>query len=418
MRNAIDDASQLNSLFKQDILFPMEVLNLTPTIHKITFNTGDEIFLIGTAHISKNSVEEVKKVIEEEEPDRVCIELDEGRMKTKSQDSAWQNMDIKKVFKEGKGFLLLANTALASFQKRMGAQTGSDPGKEILGAAQVAKDMGIPVSLCDREIQVTFKRAWAKSNFWNKCKLLATLISSAFSKEKISEEELEKIKNEETMEAMLNEVSKELPSVKEVLIDERDRYLATSIYNAEGHKKVAVIGAGHTQGIIKNFSRLESGELKRDASDLNEIPKKSKWGKVVEWIVPTIIILLLVLGVAINGWDQGLRMFLWWVVVNVSSTLLFTALSGGSVLTTILSGITAPFFALNPVLGVGIFAGIMQATFKKPRVKDFESMSDDAMKFSGWYRNRILRCLLVFLGSSIGSMLGSLVAFPLLISHL
>ena len=391
---------------------------ISDTYHIIHFDNGDVIHLVGTAHVSNNSVEEVRSIIEEQHPDRVCIELDDGRMKSKTEEKSWENMDIKKIFKEGKGFLLLANTALASFQKRMGAQTGTDPGAEILGAAKLAGEMGIPVSLCDREIQTTFRRAWGKSSLWNKCKLLATLVSAAFSKEEISEEELAELKNEETLESMLKEVAKELPSVKEVLIDERDRYLATSIFKAEGKSKVAVIGAGHTQGIIRTLEKLEKGELTLDTSDITAIPPKGIGGKVAQWIIPALIVLILVVGVINNGWDQGLKAFLCWMAVNASSTFIFTILGGASFLTCLLSGITAPFFVLNPVLGVGLFAGIWQASFKPPKVKDFENMSQDALTLKGWYKNRILKCLVALLTSSIGSVLGSLVAFPFIIARI
>lgn len=396
----------------------MTTEKIDDTYHVITFDNGNKIHLVGTAHVSKNSADEVKRIIEEENPDRVCIELDEGRMKSKKKENSWEDMDLRKAFKEGKGFLLLANTALSSFQKRMGAQTGSDPGAEILGAADLAKEKGIPLSLCDREIQTTFKRAWAKSSFWNKCKLLATLISAVFSKEKISEEELEELKKEDTLESMMKEMSKELPSIKEVLIDERDEYLATSIYNEEGKNKVAVIGAGHTQGIINTLEKLEKGEIKDNREELCKIPPKGKVGKVMQWVVPILIILIVVLGIVLKGWDQGLKAFLVWVVVNSSTTFIFSLLGGGALLTALLSGITAPFFAINPILGVGMFAGIWQATFKKPKVKDFENISEDALKFKGWYKNRILRCLLVFLFSSIGSVLGTLVGFPFFLSKI
>ena len=395
----------------------MQVEKISDTYHKITFNNNSQLFLVGTAHVSRNSVEEVERIIEEENPDRVCIELDASRMKSKTDENSWENMDIKKVLKEGKGFLLLANTALTSFQKRMGEKTGTMPGSEILGAANLAKEKGIPISLCDREIQITFKRAWAKSSLWNKCKLLSTLISAAFSNEEVTEEELSELKNEESLEAMMKEVAKELPSVKEVLIDERDRFLASKIYTAPGERKVAVIGAGHTHGIIKTLEQLDNKEISANVDDINFVPKKGKAGKIASWIVPTILVLLLVLGVVLKGWDQGLKAFGFWVAANASSTLLFTLLGGGSFLTSLLSAITAPFFALNPLLGVGIFAGVMQATFKKPQVKDFETMSDSASTFKGWYKNRILRCLLVFLTSSIGSIIGSLVAFPIILAH-
>ena len=396
----------------------MQCEKISDTYHILTFKDGTKLHLVGTAHVSKNSAEEVALVIEKESPDRVCIELDQSRFKNKTEEKNWENTDIRKVFKEGKGFFLLANTALASFQKRMGAQTGANPGAEILGAAKLAEEKGIPISLCDREIQTTFKRAWSKSGIWNKCKLLATLISAAFSKEEISEKELEELKNEETLESMLKEVAKELPKAKEVLIDERDRFLATKIYTSPGKCKVAVIGAGHTQGIIKTLEKLESGELDTDVSEIDTVPPKKKSSKVLSYLVPALIILLLVLSFALKGWDQGLKTFLLWLIVNTSSTFIFTLISGAHILNVLACALTAPFFAINPVLGVGMLGGILEATLRKPKVSDFENVNDDAGSLKGWYKNRILHCLLVFLMSSVGSSLGSLVAFPILLARL
>ena len=304
----------------------MHIEKISDTYHRITFSNGSEVFLIGTAHVSKNSVQEVADIIETENPDRVCIELDASRMASKTNKS-WEETDIRKVFREGKGFLMLANTALASFQKKLGAQTGANPGDEILGAAKLAEEKGIPVSLCDREIQTTFRRAWAKSSLWNKCKLLATLISAAFSNEEISPEELEELKNQETLEGMLNEVAKELPSIKEVLIDERDTYLATKIYNSPGKKKVAVIGAGHTKGVISTFEKLENNGETKSIEELDTVPRSKGFGKAAGYIIPTLIVLLLVIGIAMNGWDQGLRTFLYWVLVNAAGTLITTIIA-------------------------------------------------------------------------------------------
>ena len=143
----------------------MQIEKISDTYHRITFSDGSIVYLIGTAHVSRNSVEEVKDIIDSESPDRVCIELDASRMASKTKKQSWEDQDIRKIFKEGKGFLLLANTALASFQKKLGAQTGTNPGDEILGAAKLAEEKGIPVSLCDRDIQTTFRRAWAKSAY-------------------------------------------------------------------------------------------------------------------------------------------------------------------------------------------------------------------------------------------------------------
>lgn len=395
----------------------MKVETISDTIHKLIL-PDQEIILVGTAHVSQTSVEEVSSLIESENPDRICIELDEGRMKSKTEKSSWENMDIRKVIKDGRGFFLLANTALSSFQRRMGEQTGTKPGDEILGAASLAKEKGIPLSLCDRDIQTTFKRAWAKSSLWNKCKLIATLLSAAFSKEEITAQELEDLKKQDTLQSMMNEMAKELPTIKEVLIDERDQYLGRSIFETEGKKKLAVIGAGHTNGVISTIEKLSRGESTPSLESLSFIPKGAPVGKIVSWLIPLLIVAILVYGFVSSGWDQGMRMFLIWIAVNCSCTFIATTASLAHPLNIIACAVTAPLFALHPALGVGMLGGILEATLRKPKVKDFESINDDAMKFSRWYKNRILHALLVFFFSSLGSAFGTLIAFPVLISRL
>ena len=395
----------------------MQIETISDTVHRLIL-PEQEIILVGTAHISQNSVEEVSSLIDSEGPDRVCVELDDGRMKSKTQKKSWENTDIRTIFKEGKGFLLLANTALASFQRRMGLQTGTKPGEEIIGAAQKAKEMEIPVSLCDREIQTTFRRAWGKSSLWNKCKLLAALISAAFSNEEISTEELEELKKQDVLQSMMDDMAKELPSVKEVLIDERDRYLGRSIFEAPGKKKIAVIGAGHTKGVISTIEKLSRGESTPTLDELTVIPRKGWLSGFIQLAVPTLIILLILISAFTSGWDQGLRTFLYWAAVNAGCTFIATILSGAHILNIIACTVTAPFFALCPVLGVGMLGGILEATFRKPKVRDFENITDESMKFTNWYRNRILHALLVFFFSSLGSAFGTLVAFPLLVAML
>ena len=395
----------------------MKVETVSDTIHKLIL-PDQEIILVGTAHVSQTSVEEVSSLIESENPDRICIELDDGRMKSKTEKSSWENMDIRKVIKDGRGFFLLANTALSSFQRRMGEQTGTKPGDDILGAASLAKEKGIPLSLCDRDIQTTFKRAWAKSSLWNKCKLIATLLSAAFSKEEITAEELEDLKKQDTLQSMMNEMAKELPTIKEVLIDERDQYLGRSIFETEGKKKIAVIGAGHTNGVISTIEKLNRGESTPSLESLSFIPKGAPVGKIVSWLIPLLIVAILVYGFVSAGWDQGMRMFLLWIVVNCLCTFIATTASLAHPLNIIACAVTAPLFALHPALGVGMLGGILEATLRKPKVKDFENINDDAMKFSRWYKNRILHALLVFFFSSLGSAFGTLIAFPVLISRL
>lgn len=373
---------------------------------------------MGTAHVSKESVDEVASAIDAEHPDHICLELDDGRMKNKEEEGSWSNMDIKKVLKENKGFLLLANMALASFQKRMGDQSGSAPGEEILSAARLAKEQGIPYSLCDREIQITFKRAWRKSNLWNKAKLIATIISAVFSNEKISEEELEELKKADVMQNMMDEMAKELPSVKAVLIDERDRYLATSIYLAPGQKKLAVIGAGHQGGVIRTLKEIENGTLGTDLSDINSVPKPGKSGKILSWAFPILLIGILLYGFFNLGQTQGIKMFGYWLAINMSFTAVGAILSLAHPLNILISSLAAPITSLHPAIGVGMVSGLVEASMRKPKVLDFEHLSDDATTFKGWYRNRVLHTLLVFLFTSLAASIGNVVVFPILLSML
>lgn len=393
----------------------MKAEHVSDTINRIYLDNGDEIILVGTAHVSQNSVDEVRQVIETENPDHICLELDKGRYESKTKEQSYANMDLKKVFKEGKTFLVLANTALASFQKKMGNQTGSAPGEEIIGASKIAQEKGIPYSFCDREIATTLKRAWAKSNLWNKAKLIATLLSSAFDKEEFKPEELEELKKSDTLQEMMNELSKELPGAKSALIDERDRFLATNILQAPGHKKVAVIGAGHANGIVKTIERLEKGELSTDLSDISQVPKPSKLGSIIGWAVPVALLAIIVAAGFAKGFDESLKYFLIWAGTNSLTTVLFSILSNAHPLNWLVAAIGAPIAVLNPVLGVGIFTGIAESQLRKPTVKDFEKLSDDISSVKGWFKNRVLHAFMIFFTTSMGSILGTFVLFPIML---
>jgi pheromone shutdown-related protein TraB len=391
---------------------------ISDTIQRLIFADGKEITLIGTAHVSQDSVEEVAKAIEEINPDRICVELDEGRYRSKTESQGWENLNIKTILKENKGFLLLANMALSSYQKKLGDQMGVSPGDEILRAAELATEKNIPLSFCDREIQVTFKRAWRLSNGWNKIKLISTLLTAVFSNEEISSEEIEKLKETNVLQSMLDEMAQELPTVKKVLIDERDQYLASKIYEAPGQRVVAVVGAGHAPGLVAHMEKLEQQIISSDVSAITAVPPASKAGKVFSWAIVIALLGIIALGFVRSGWDQGLGMFLYWFGLNASLTGLAALLSLAHPVTIILSMLAAPVTALSPTLGVGMVAGLIEATMRKPRVKDFEHVSEDILSFKGWFRNRIIHALLIFMTTSIFASIGTFIAFPLLISKL
>jgi len=380
---------------------------------------GDrEFILVGTAHVSQASVEEVREVILKEEPERVCVEIDETRYNSLVKKQRWQNLNIGQVLKERKGFLLLANLVLSSFQRRLGVEMGVAPGEEMLTAVQVCQDQGIPFSLCDRDIQVTLRRAWGRSSFWGKNKMLAAMLSSIFTREKLDPEEIERLKNRSTFQNMMEELASFLPSVKEVLIDERDRYLATRLYNAAGKKIVGVIGAGHVEGIVETLRALEAGTLENDTSTLETIPPRKRISRVLPYLVPAIIVGLIVAGFFRSGWELSLSMMWKWVLVNGTLSAIGSLLALAHPITIAAAFLGAPITSLNPTIGVGLVTGIIEATLRKPRVTDFENLPEDLLSFRGFFRNRITHILLVFLFSSIGSTLGTFIGIPYLTSLL
>jgi pheromone shutdown-related protein TraB len=371
---------------------------------------GREVVLVGTAHVSRESVSEVAAVIAEESPDRVCVELDEGRYRALTEGSSWQNLDIGKVLRQGKGFLLLANLVLGSFQRRLGSDLGVKPGEEMLAAVTAAKERGIPFSLCDRQIHTTLRRAWARSGFWGKNKMLAAMLSSVFTSEKLDAAEIEALKQKDMLQSMLDELAAYLPAAKDVLIDERDTYLAENIGRAEGRKIVAVVGAGHVPGIVRHLQA--TGAEPRDLSELDSIPARSWLSKVAPWIIPALLVVLFALGFVKSGWRMSLDMALKWLLANGGLAAAGSLLAFAHPLTILVAFVGAPIATLNPFIGIGLFTGVAEAFLRKPRVRDFENLQADVGSFRGFYTNRVTHILLVFLLSSVGGMVGNFIAIP------
>ena len=372
------------------------------------------ITLIGTAHVSAESITEVEKTIRELKPDSVAIELDEKRADSIRNKDKYRNLDIIKVLKRGEGFLLLANLVLSSFQRRMGKNVGVNPGDEMLAGMRVADELGIPSVMADREIQITLKRAWAKNSFWGKCKLLATLVSSAFSKEDMSAEDIENIKEKNEMDSMMNELAEFMPVVKEVLIDERNVYLANKIWSSPGNKVVAVLGAGHLDGVIENLEKFAAGgdeakKLEESISEINVVPPKTVGAKALAWVIPIAIVCLIIAGFIYGGTQLGTKMLKSWILWNGTCAAVLTLLAAGHPVTIVVAFLSAPITSLCPFIGCGFVTAIVQAFVCKPKVKDMETLQDD-VTFVGFYKNRILRILLIFILSSLGSSVATFIS--------
>ncbi len=374
---------------------------------KVLELNGRKITLIGTAHVSKESIDEVTQTIKSLNPDCVAIELDEKRADSIQNAEKYSQLDIIKVLKRHEGFLLLANLILASFQRRMGLNVGVKPGDEMLAAINTANEMNIPSVMVDRPIQITLKRAWAKNSFWGKCKLFALLISSAFSKEEVDPSEIENLKNSSEMDSMMEELAKEMPVIKKVLIDERDEYLASKIWDAQGENVVAVLGAGHLPGVEKHLQKLASGEETTDVNEISEIPPKSVVSKIAAWIIPALIIGLLAAGFIYGGKKAGTQLLTTWFLWNAIPAALLSIIALAHPITILVAFVAAPFTSLCPFIGIGFCTAIVQALVCKPKVSDMESLQDDVGSVKTFYKNRILKVLLVFILSTLGSALGT-----------
>jgi pheromone shutdown-related protein TraB len=351
----------------------------------------------------------------------VCVELDQGRYNSIVEKDNWERLNVSKIFREGKGFLLIANLVLSGFQRRLGDELGVKPGEEMKTAIETAAELGIPWSLCDREVQLTLRRAWARCGLWSKCKLLASLLSGAFSTEKFNSEEIENLKKTSELDGMMNELADYLPAVKETLINERDQYLAAKIWTSSNKpdcRALAVVGAGHLPGIRIHLEKLAAGNETPDVSRLDTIPPPGIISKIAGWIIPLLIAGLIIAGFFRAGADVSFTMLLRWVLWNGSLAALGTAIALGHPLSILVSFLGAPVATINPFIGVGLFSGLVEAALRKPRVSDAENLSADAASLKGIYRNRISHALLVFFLSTLGGAIGNFISIPALVNLL
>lgn len=381
--------------------------NNSNMIHHLKFD-GREIIIIGTAHVSKESAGLVKTVIEEENPDTVCVELCESRFQSIRQKSRWQEMDIVKVIREKKAFLLLSNLLLASFQKRIAEKFDIKPGAEMIQAIESGEAVDARIHLADRDIRVTLSRTWRVMGLWAKLKIMFQMLLSMGEVDDITEEDIEKMKQEDMLESLLAEVGKSLPVIREILIDERDRYLAEKIRTAPGRKIVAVVGAGHVPGIKKYWN------TDIDIRALEIIPSKNRFNGVIKWILPIAIIALLLAGFFYKGAGAGTDMVIWWIAANGIMAGLGAIIAFAHPLTIMASILAAPLTSLNPMIAAGWVSGLVEAFSRKPKVLDFERLPEDIVSIKGFWRNKVTRILLVVFFTNLGSSIGTFIAIPLM----
>jgi len=373
---------------------------------------GKQITLIGTAHVSKDSVELVETVIAEVQPDTVCVELCESRANAIRQKDRWQEMDIIKVIKEKKAFLLLSNLMLASFQKRIADRLEVAPGEEMIRAMASAEAVGAVVHLADRDIRTTLSRTWRSMGLWGKVKLIFQLLLSMGEVDEISEADVEKMKQQDMLASILDEVGKSMPQVRTSLIDERDQYLAEKIRTAPGESIVAVVGAGHVPGMKRYWDQPI------DIQSLESLPPKSPLSGFLKWFLPFCICTLFIFGFFRGGAGAGTDMLAWWVLANGILAGCGALIALGHPLTVLSSILAAPLTSLNPMIAAGWVSGLVEAFSRKPKVKDFEHLPNDILSVRGFWRNKVTRILLVVVFTNLGSAAGTFVAIPMMMKYL
>ena len=377
---------------------------------------GKKIILVGTAHVSKKSVEQVGKVISREKPDVVCVELCKDRKHALLEQKKWDATDIEKVMREGRIYLFLIQVLLANFQRRIGEELGVKPGSEMLEALKKAKEEGIRVELVDRDVRVTLKRAFTKTSFREKLNIGGSIFSGFVSGEEVDEKLVEELKNEDVISKLLDELSKEAPSIKEVLVDERNRYIAYRILSLNAGKIVAVVGAGHLKGIEEVLLKTETKKrMREELKMLESVAEKPNRLKYFGYMIPLAFLALITWGFASHGTDVTLKMLWRWFIINGSLSALGTALAGGHIMSIATAFAAAPITSLNPTIAAGWFAGFVELKKRKPLVSDFKNLFKLKSMWD-WRRNRVTRVLLVVALANLGSTVGTFIALPYLAS--
>jgi pheromone shutdown-related protein TraB len=371
-----------------------------------------DLTLLGTAHVSRASAQKVEELLREGGYDTVAIELCESRHQAITDPDSLARMDLFKVIRERKVPMVTASLALGAFQQRLAEQFDMEPGAEMRAAIRVAEQAGIRVLLIDREIGVTLRRVYRNVPWWRRMYIVSGLLTSMFSREEFSEEDIERLKTRDILEATFAEFEDTAGDLFEPLIAERDLYMALKLQNGireTGASKVlAVVGAGHLKGITARLGETPSDP---DAmiDTLNHVPPPSRWPRRFAWAVVALVILGFTIGFSRSP-ELGWQLVADWVLINGGLSALGALIAGGHVLTVLTAFCAAPLTSLNPTIGAGMATAAVEIYIRKPTVGDFAALRSDTQSFAGWRANRVARTLLVFLLSTLGSAIGTYVA--------
>lgn len=367
---------------------------------------GKTVYIVGTAHVSAKSVQDVRDAVAAVRPDVVAIELCEPRYQGLVKKEAWRHTNVFQVIRQGKAMFLLAQLVMQSFYRRLGRQLEVEPGAEMMAGAACAEETGAKLELIDRRIDVTLKRVWRHLGFWHRVKLFGLLVEAMFSSEEVGAEDIEALKKQDQLEALMGQMGKAFPEIKKRLIDERDVYLAQKLRAAPGQRIVAVVGAGHVPGMLKAI------QSSMPVAELESLPPPSRWSKIWPWLIPAGVLALIAWGFFQGGAERGIDSIAIWVGVTGTLAALGALLAWPHPLTVLSAFLAAPLTTLHPALAAGWVAGLVEAWIRPPSVGDFEALPEAMESLRKFVRNPVVRILLVVVTTNVGASVGTFVAIP------
>jgi pheromone shutdown-related protein TraB len=371
---------------------------------------GVHYTLLGTAHVSKASIDAVHAAIDSGRFDAVAVELDEQRHKALTNPDALAQLDLVKVIREKKVAPFAANLALAAYQRRLAEQLGIEPGAELKAAAVEASARGLSLQLIDRDVGITFRRIMQGLGFWDRAKLIGSVGGGLFARDEVSEEDIERLKEGDMLESSFGDFARDTPTLFASLIDERDQYMAAKLRErSDGAKHVlAVVGAGHLKGMSRYLA-----DDQRAPQAVTDALVQIKQKRNIPWITLTLMTLIIggiAWGYYHGGRDLGRDLLLQWVAWTCGLTAVGALLAGANPLSLLAGTVAAPFKPFRPGLPSGMFSALAEVRLRKPAYPDFLALRDDTQTLRGWYRNKVTRVVLVFMLTNLGTIAGEWMA--------
>lgn len=367
--------------------------------------------MLGTAHVSRQSAEDVRTALATSDFDAVAVELCRPRYEHMTGDHDWRDLDLLQVIRSGRAGMVAAQLALSAYQKRLADQLGVEPGAEMRAAIDTAAENDLPLWLIDRDVGITMKRLLRNVPWYQRWPLLTGLIGTFLSRSDVEEEDIERLKTGDMLENTFTEFAEQSPQLYQTLIEERDHYMAARlqehIARARPRRVLAVVGAGHLQGLEQRL--LSNGDAAADFRQLETLPPPSRIFRFLPWLIVAIILTGFAIGFS-RGPDLGWRLVTEWVLINGTLTAIGALLARAHPITVVTAFLAAPLTSLNPTIGAGMVTAAVQTVVSPPAMEDFDMVREQVTRLRGWWENRVTRILLVFVFCTFGSASATYIA--------